>query len=133
LKESRAGAPQGGILSPVISNIALSVLDEAIAAGPGGPGATRGRRAHRRATGKPNYRICRYADDFLVLVAGTREDAISIRDWVAEVLSPMGLRLSPEKTKITHIDEGLDFLGATRSRMVRASALIGGLGMMTAA
>ena len=47
----------------------------------------------------------------LVLVAGTREDAISIRDWVAEVLSPMGLRLSPEKTKITHIDEGLDFLG----------------------
>ncbi|WP_323183985.1 reverse transcriptase domain-containing protein [Streptomyces sp. NBC_01221] len=63
LKESRAGAPQGGILSPVISNIALSVLDEAIAAGPGGPGATRSRRAHRRATGKPNYRICRYADD----------------------------------------------------------------------
>ena len=46
-----------------------------------------------------------------MLVAGTREDAISIRDWVAEVLSPMGLRLSPEKTKITHIDEGLDFLG----------------------
>lgn len=111
LKESRTGAPQGGILSPVISNIALSVLDEAIAAGPGGPNGTRSRRAHRRATGKPNYRICRYADDFLVLVAGTREDAISIRDWVAEVLSPMGLRLSPEKTKITHIDEGLDFLG----------------------
>jgi RNA-directed DNA polymerase len=46
-----------------------------------------------------------------VLVAGTREDAIGIRAWVAEVLSPMGLRLSPEKTKITHIDEGLDFLG----------------------
>jgi group II intron reverse transcriptase/maturase len=106
LKESRAGAPQGGILSPVIANIALSVLDEAIAAGPGGPNATRSRRAHRRATGKPNYRICRYADDFLVLVAGTREDAIDIRAWVAEVLSPMGLRLSPEKTKITHIDEG---------------------------
>ena len=111
LKESKAGAPQGGILSPVISNIALSVLDEAIAAGPGGPNTTPSRRSHRRATGKPNYRICRYADDFLVLVAGTREDAIGIRAWVAEVLSPMGLRLSPEKTKITHIDEGLDFLG----------------------
>jgi RNA-directed DNA polymerase len=111
LKESRAGAPQGGILSPVIANIALSVLDEAIAAGPGGPNTTSGRRAHRRVMGRPNYRICRYADDFLVLVSGTREDAISIRDWMAEVLSPMGLRLSPEKTKITHIDEGLDFLG----------------------
>jgi RNA-directed DNA polymerase len=46
-----------------------------------------------------------------VLVARTREDAIAIRAWVAEVLSPIGLRLSPEKTKITHIDEGLDFLG----------------------
>jgi hypothetical protein len=34
---------------------------------------------------KPNDRICRYADDFLVLVAGTREDAIRIRDWVAQV------------------------------------------------
>ncbi|MGW0828434.1 group II intron reverse transcriptase/maturase [Streptomyces sp. NPDC002845] len=111
LKESRAGAPQGGILSPVIANIALSVLDEAIAAGPGGPNTTPGRRAHRRAMGKPNYRICRYADDFLVLVAGTREDAQRIRHWVASVLSPMGLRLSLEKTKITHIDEGLDFLG----------------------
>ncbi|MFE7161596.1 reverse transcriptase domain-containing protein [Streptomyces sp. NPDC057636] len=62
-------------------------------------------------TGKPNYRICRYVDDILVLVAGTREDAIAIRAWVAEFLSLMGLRLSPEKTKITHVDEGLDFLG----------------------
>jgi RNA-directed DNA polymerase len=63
LKESRAGAPQGGILSPLIANIALSVLDEAIAAGPGGPNTTPGRRAHRRIMGRPNYRICRYADD----------------------------------------------------------------------
>ncbi|MFE5374898.1 group II intron maturase-specific domain-containing protein [Streptomyces mirabilis] len=46
-----------------------------------------------------------------MLVAGTSEDAQRIRHWVASVLSPMGLRLSLEKTKITHIDEGLDFLG----------------------
>jgi hypothetical protein len=45
----------------------------------------------------------------------------------------MGLRLSEQKTHITHIDEGLDFLGATRGRMVRVSALIGGLSTMTAA
>ena len=111
LKESTAGAPQGGILSPVIANIALSVLDEAIAAGPGGPDASQGQRYRRRVAGKANYRLVRYADDFLVLVAGNREDAEGIRSWVAEVLSPMGLRLSPEKTKITHIGEGLDFLG----------------------
>ena len=42
---------------------------------------------------------------------GTRADAEALRDEIAEVLTPMGLRLSPDKTLITHIDEGLDFLG----------------------
>lgn len=51
-----------------------------------------------------------------MLVAGAREDATAIRAWVAEVLSPMSLPLSPEKTKITHIDEGLDFLGRRLQR-----------------
>ncbi|MFJ2478235.1 group II intron maturase-specific domain-containing protein [Streptomyces sp. NPDC087659] len=59
----------------------------------------------------PNYRLVRYADDFLVLVFGRRDHAEELRDEVAEALKPMGLRLSVEKTKITHIDEGLDFLG----------------------
>jgi RNA-directed DNA polymerase len=53
----------------------------------------------------------RYADDFLVLVSGTRAHAEQIRDQVAAVLAPMGLRLSEQKTVITHIDEGLEFLG----------------------
>ena len=44
-------------------------------------------------------------------VSGTRDDAEALREEIAEVLSTMGLRLSPEKTLITHIDEGLDFLG----------------------
>lgn len=46
-----------------------------------------------------------------MLVAGTREHAEGMRADVAEVLSPMGLRLSVEKTRITHLDEGFDFLG----------------------
>jgi hypothetical protein len=45
----------------------------------------------------------------------------------------MGLRLAPEKTRVVRLDEGFDFLGATRSRTVRVSALEGGLGVMTAA
>jgi Reverse transcriptase (RNA-dependent DNA polymerase) len=53
----------------------------------------------------------RYADDFVVLVAGTRAHADTLRDEVAAVLRPMGLRLSEEKTTIAHIDEGFDFLG----------------------
>jgi RNA-directed DNA polymerase len=47
----------------------------------------------------------------LLMVSGTREHAERIREQAAAVLAPMGLRLSAEKTKITHIDEGLDFLG----------------------
>src|SRR5512138_2336676 len=45
------------------------------------------------------------------MVHGTRDDAAALRDEIAVVLAGMGLRLSPEKTLVTHIDEGLDFLG----------------------
>jgi RNA-directed DNA polymerase len=45
------------------------------------------------------------------MVHGTKEDAEVLREEIAGVLSTMGLRLSQEKTLITHIDEGLDFLG----------------------
>jgi len=102
---------EGSILSPLLSNVALSVLDEHVAAGPGGPAASPWQRAKRRAHGLPNYRLSRYADDWCLMVHGTRDDAVALRDEIAVVLSGMGLRLSPEKTLITHIDEGLDFLG----------------------
>ncbi|WP_416959749.1 hypothetical protein [Streptomyces sp. Agncl-13] len=46
-----------------------------------------------------------------MLVSGSRGHAEELRDDVAGALKPMGLRLSVEKTRITHIDEGLDFLG----------------------
>jgi RNA-directed DNA polymerase len=110
-RDTNTGTPQGGILSPLLANIALSVLDEFVAAGPGGPNTTQGHRAARRRRGEPNYRLIRYADDFLLVVAGTRAHAESMRVQVAAVLAPMGLRLSVEKTAITHIDEGVDFLG----------------------
>jgi RNA-directed DNA polymerase len=99
------------VLSPVLANLALSVLDEHIAQIPGGPGSTQSQRATRRAKGMGNYRLIRYADDWLLMVSGTREHAQQMREHAAAVLAPMGLRLSAEKTKITHIDEGLDFLG----------------------
>jgi RNA-directed DNA polymerase len=111
LRDSRTGAPQGGILSPLLSNVALSVLDEDIDQIPGGPRCTRVERAKRKRHGQANYRLIRYADDWLLLVTGTREHAVEMRDRAAAVLAPMGLRLSEEKTKITHIDEGVDFLG----------------------
>ena len=78
---------------------------------PGGPAASPSGRAKRRRHGLPNYRLVRYADDWCLLISGTRTHAEALREEIAEVISVMGLRLSPEKTLITHIDEGLDFLG----------------------
>jgi RNA-directed DNA polymerase len=94
-----------------LSNVALSVLDEHIAQAPGGPVATPYERAKRRRQGLPNIRLVRYADDWCLLVSGTKTHAEALREEIAEVLTGMGLRLSPEKTLVTHIDEGLDFLG----------------------
>ena len=111
LRENNAGTPQGSILSPLLSNVALTVLDEHIAQHPGGPGSSKLGRAQRRGRGLPNIRLVRFADDWCLMVHGTKADAEVLREDIAEVLSTMGLRLSPEKTLITHIDEGLDFLG----------------------
>jgi RNA-directed DNA polymerase len=104
------GTPQGGILSPLLANIALSTLDEHFAQkwDALGPEWT---RAKRRRAGTPLMRIVRYADDFVVMVAGTREAADGLRDVVSSVLSTLGLRLSDEKTRVCHLDEGFDFLG----------------------
>jgi RNA-directed DNA polymerase len=104
------GTPQGGILSPLLANIALSVLDEHFAAKWATLGPEWKRVKHRRAGG-PVMKLIRYADDFVVMVAGTRDDADALRDEVSSVLAPMGLRLSEEKTRVCHIDEGFDFLG----------------------
>jgi RNA-directed DNA polymerase len=111
LRENNAGTPQGSILSPLLSNVALSVLDEYIAQAPGGPATTHNERARRRRLGLPNYRLSRYADDWCLMVHGTEADAEALREEIAGVLLGMGLRLSPEKTLVTHIDKGLVFLG----------------------
>ena len=109
-RETITGTPQGGILSPLLANIALSILDEYFSAKweALGPYWT---RAKRRRAGEPAMRLVRYADDFVVMVHGTRDQAEALRGEVAAVLSPMGLRLSSEKTRVCHINEGFDFLG----------------------
>jgi len=111
LRDTSTGTTQGSILSPLLSNVALSVLDEYIAHALGGPGTSTTERAKRRRHSLPNLKLVRYADDWCLLVSGSRADAEALREEIAGILSTMGLRLSPEKTLITHIDEGLDFLG----------------------
>ena len=99
-----------GVLSPLLANIALSELDEYFAKDWETKGAA-SRRVMRRKSGLPSFRIVRYADDFVVMVKGSRNDAERVQAEVATVLAPMGLRLSESKTKIASIDEGFDFLG----------------------
>jgi RNA-directed DNA polymerase len=106
-----SGTPQGGILSPLLANITLTVLDDFAYQAWQGLMSTSDRRKYRRKKGLPNWRLVRYADDFVVVVAGNRQDAENLRGQVAEVLAVMGLRLSPAKTRVVHIDEGFDFLG----------------------
>lgn len=68
--------------------------------------------AKLRVSNEPGAaQIVRYADDFVVMVSGSQAHAQALRTEVAEVLAPIGLRLSDAKTKVCHIDEGFDFLG----------------------
>lgn len=109
-RDTHTGTPQGGILSPLLANLALTGLDEHFAASWDAHGTATNRMRHRDRGGA-TYRLVRYADDFVVLVAGRREHAEAQWNEVADVLSPLGLRLAPDKTRVVHIDEGFDFLG----------------------
>ena len=99
LRNTSTGTPQGGIVSPLLANIALSVLDDHFANAWQTMSATDYQRWKRRRAGLPNYRLVRFADDFVVLVHGSRADTEQLRDDVVRVLAPMGLRLSAAKTR----------------------------------
>ena len=119
-EESLTGTPQGGILSPLLANIALSVLDEHFTQQwdtETGKMGSPARRAKRKRDGLGNWRLIRYADDFVLLVSGDSHHAEALREEVSAILTPVGLRLAPEKTRVVHIDEGFDFLGFHIRRM----------------
>ena len=97
LYPTRAGTPQGGIASPLLANMTLDQLEPAIQA------VIRPRRD------KVNF--IRYADDFIVTAAGREVLEERVKPVIAVFVRERGLSLSEEKTKITHIEEGFDFLG----------------------
>jgi RNA-directed DNA polymerase len=111
------GTPQGGILSPLLANVALSVLDDYFMQQWTTTMVNEQQRQKRRRHGLANYRLVRYADDFVIVVTGEKEHAEALRERVADVLAPMGLRLSAEKTRVVSLDDGFDFLGFTIRRM----------------
>ena len=95
----KVGTPQGGIISPMLANVALTCLDQRL-------------EIYGKITIESKMNpIVRYADDF-VIVAKDEAEATYIKEMVKTYLkSKVGLELSEEKTKITEISEGFDFLG----------------------
>ena len=97
-----AGTPQGGVISPVLANLALDGLE----------------RELRRRFGKQHWKqpstginLVRYADD--LIVTGRSKEVLEnqVRPFVEQFLNERGLELAMHKTRVTHIDEGFDFLG----------------------
>ena len=121
LEQTLSGTPQGGILSPLMANVALSALDEHYARAWEAMGQKWHQRDAIRRRGGATYRLVRYADDFVICVAGERRHAEALIAQTEQVIAPLGLRLSPEKTRVVHIDEGIDFLGWRIKRQRRGS------------
>jgi RNA-directed DNA polymerase len=97
---TEAGAPQGGIISPVLANMTLDGLEARLAE----------KFPKAKRTGL-KMNMVRYADDFIVTGHSKEWLEQEVKPTVVEFLAERGLVLSPEKTRITHIGEGFDFLG----------------------
>lgn len=103
------GTPQGGVISPILANMALDGMQKLLSD-----------KFHTNRLGKVDLRfknahkvnLVRYADDFIVTSA-TKEIAEEAKELIREFLQTRGLELSEEKTKITHINDGFDMLGWT--------------------
>jgi RNA-directed DNA polymerase len=93
---TEAGTPQGGIISPTLANVALDGLEAEL---------------HRRFRQPAKVNFVRYADDFIVTGCSKELLETEVKPLVANFLRVRGLGLSEEKTRITHIEQGFDFLG----------------------
>jgi len=94
LYRNESGTPQGGIISPLLANMALDGMEQVL---------------KERVQGKKVHLI-RFADDFLV-TAESEETAVQCKQVIIEFLKERGLEFSEEKTKVVHINDGFDFLG----------------------
>ncbi|MCY4387996.1 MAG: group II intron reverse transcriptase/maturase [Desulfurellaceae bacterium] len=107
------GTPQGGVISPLLANIALHGMEKAVGVKYGKEHTLKGPRA-----------LVRYADDF-VICTETKEDAEQAQAEISEWLKERGLALSLEKTRIRHIQDGFDFLGFTLRHYPQAHSRTG--------
>jgi group II intron reverse transcriptase/maturase len=117
------GVPQGGVLSPMLSNIMLNEFDQYLDKCYLSKKARKdrwywnhsikvGRKPAIDEKWKPAVTYCRYADDFVVIVKGSKREAMAVRDQCRDFLEgKLKLTLNMEKTHITHVNDGFLFLG----------------------
>jgi RNA-directed DNA polymerase len=100
LYPTETGTPKGGIISPTLANLTLDGLEHLLS-----------KKFNRRKTPCPKVNMVRYADDFII--TGNSKELLKneVRPLVEAFLKIRGLELSQEKTRVTHIEEGFDFLG----------------------
>jgi RNA-directed DNA polymerase len=113
LHDTISGTPQGGIISPVLANLALDGLEQRLREifPRRGRGSDKGRAAQ--------VHLIRYADDFIITGRSKELLETTVRPVVESFLHERGLELSPEKTSITHVTEGFDFLVARFNQFER--------------
>jgi len=108
-KDTNLGTPQGGIVSPLLANVYLHELDKYMEKYTALSGKE---KTARRKGRQANFTFVRYADDWVALGNGSKGQAVALRDEIAHFLSTeLHLTLSMEKTRVTHINDGFDFLG----------------------
>lgn len=119
VKRTDIGTPQGGICSPLLANIYLHQLDIYWWNKYGN--LNRKEKERRRLRHQGNCALIRYADDFLLLTNGSKAEAMRLKNEFKTFLEEeLKLELSQEKTQITHVNEGFDFLGFHVQRYVSA-------------
>jgi RNA-directed DNA polymerase len=107
LKPSESGTPQGGPASPALANLTLDGLEKRL----------REKYPKTRALGrKAKVNLVRYCDDFVITGSSKELLENEVKPLVEEFLRERGLELSPEKTSITHLEDGFDFLGQNLRR-----------------
>jgi RNA-directed DNA polymerase len=104
LSRTDEGVPQGGVVSPVLLNVALHGMEQAA----GVRYRTTGTQAGKTVANSPV--LIRYADD-LVALCHSRDEALEVKARLASWLAPRGLTFNEDKTRVVSLDEGFDFLG----------------------
>ena len=113
LHATEEGTPQGGTISPVIANMALDGLSQHL----------QERFPRSKHGNSPKVNLARYADDFIVTGASKELLEQEVKPLIETFMQERGLSLSQEKTVITHIEDGFDFLGQQVRKYKNGSVL----------